>query len=160
MKIRIDGARTVTKSPVFNSCVPLLLSLYWLPVKFRISFKIVLLTYNTVHEKRIIYVHSMLAASPPSHSLRSNKGISLSFSRVKSNTGKRAFHPCASSLWNNLLLSVHSAFQLLPSKSEDTSLLLGLPPIDAGTPGTPGMPNGSSMLWSCFIDFAVEHYYF
>ena len=86
-----------------------LLSLHWLPVRFRILFKINLLTYKTLREKQPVYLYSMLAASIPSRSLRSNNDNSLSVPRVKTNTGARAFYSCAPSLWNNLPLSVHSA---------------------------------------------------
>ena len=102
-------ARLVTKSPPFTLSFPLLCSLHWLPVRFRILFKINLLIYKTLREKQPVYLHSMLAASIPSRSLRSNNDNSLSVPRVKTNTGARAFHSCALSLWNNLSLSVRSA---------------------------------------------------
>ena len=73
-RIQNQLARLVTKSPPFTRSVPLLRSLHWLPVKFRIFFKISLLTYKTLHEKQFVYLHSMLAASLPSRTLRSNKG--------------------------------------------------------------------------------------
>ena len=41
-------------------------------------FKISLLTYNSLHKKQPAYLHTILAASLPSCSLRSNKGISRS----------------------------------------------------------------------------------
>ena len=102
-------ARLVTKSPPFICSIPLLRSLHWLPVRFTILFKINLLTYKTLREKQPVYLHSMLAASIPSCSLRSNNDNSLSVPRVKTNTGARAFHSCALSLWNNVPLSVRSA---------------------------------------------------
>ena len=42
-------ARVVTKSPPFTRNVPLLRSLHWLPVKYRVHFKICLLTYKALH---------------------------------------------------------------------------------------------------------------
>ena len=39
-------ARVLTKSPPFTRSVPLLRSLHWLPVKYRVHFKICLLTYK------------------------------------------------------------------------------------------------------------------
>ena len=108
-------ARLVTKSP-FTCSLPLLRSLYWLPVRFRILFKINLLTYKTLREKHPVYIHSMLAALLPSHSLRSNNDNSLSVPRVKTNTGARAFHSCGPSLWNNPTLSVHSAISVATFK--------------------------------------------
>ena len=54
-------------------------------------------------------LRSLIAISLPSRSLRSNRGITLSIPRIKTNTGARAFSSCAPSLWNNLPLSVRSA---------------------------------------------------
>ena len=147
-------ARVVTKSPPFTYSVPLLGSLHRLPVKFRKSSKIALLTYKMVHEKQPAYFHCILAASLPSRSLRSNKRISLLVPRVKANTGTRAFHFRAPSLWNNLPLSVRLAFSVATFKKHlktHTSIGLGLSPIDTS------MPGGPLMLWNCFIDFVVEH---
>ena len=45
-------ARLVTKSPPFTHSIPLFRSLHWLPVRFRILFKINLLTYKTLREKQ------------------------------------------------------------------------------------------------------------
>ena len=106
----------VTKSPPFTCSVPLLHFLHWLPVKFRILFKISLLTYKTIHAKLPTSLHAMLSASLPSRSLRSNTGISLSVPRVKTNIGAGALYSCASSLWNNLSLSVSSAISVATFK--------------------------------------------
>ena len=84
-------AHIVTKSLPFTHSVPLLCSLHCLPVKFIILFMISLLTYEDIHEKQPVYIHSMLAGSRPSHSLRSNKGISLPVPNVKTNSGARHF---------------------------------------------------------------------
>ena len=99
----------VTRSHPFTHSLSLLRSLHWLPVRFRILFKINFLTYKTVHEKQPVYLHSMLAAPLPSRSLRSNTNNRMSVPRVKTNTDVRAFHSCAPSLWNNLQLAVRSA---------------------------------------------------
>ena len=109
---RAQLASLVTKSPPFTRSIPLLRSLHWLPVRFRILVKINLLTYKTQGEKQLVYLHSMLAASIPSRSPRSNNDNSLSVPRVKTNTGARAFHSCAPSLWNNLQRSVRSAISV------------------------------------------------
>ena len=102
-------ARVVIKSPPFTRSVPLLRSLHWLSVKYRVHFKICLLTYKTLHEEQPIYLRSLIATSLPTRSLGSNRRITLSIPRIKTNTGARAFSSCAPSLWNNLPLSVRSA---------------------------------------------------
>ena len=107
-RVQNQLACLVTKSP-FTRSIPLPRSLHWLPVRYKILFKINLLTYVTLHEKLPVYLHSMLAASIPSRLLRSNNDNSLSVPRVKTNTGARAFHSCAPSLLNNMPLSVRSA---------------------------------------------------
>ena len=69
-RVQNQLARQVTKSPPFTCSLPLLRSLHWLPVRFRILFKINFLTYKTLREKQPVYLHSMVAASIPSPSLR------------------------------------------------------------------------------------------
>ena len=102
-------ARVVTKSPQFTRSVALLRSLHWLPVKYTVHFKICLLTYKALHKEQPVYLRSLIATSLPSRSLRSNRGITLSIPRIKTNTDARAFSCCTHSLWNNLPLSVRSA---------------------------------------------------
>ena len=98
----------VTKSPPFTRSVALPRSLHWLSVKYKVHFKICLLTYKALHEEQPVYPRSLIAISLPSRSLRSNRGITLSIPIIKTNTSERAFRSCAPSLWNNLPLSVRS----------------------------------------------------
>ena len=123
-------ARVVTKSPPFTRSVPLLRSLHWLPVKYRVHFKICLLTYKALHEEQPVYLRSLIAISLPSRLLRSNRGITLSIPRTKTNTGARAFSSCAPSLWNNLPLSVRSATSVATFRRRLKTYLfdLALPP--------------------------------
>ena len=64
--VQNQPAHLVTKSPPFTRSLPLLRSLHWLPVRFKILFKINLLTYKTLREKQPVYLYSMLATSIPS----------------------------------------------------------------------------------------------
>ena len=84
-------AHVVTKSPPFTRGVPLLRSLHWLPVSYRVHFKICLLTYKALREQQPVYLRSLIAISLSSRSLRSNRGITLSIRRIKTNTGAKAF---------------------------------------------------------------------
>ena len=115
-------------------------------------FKVSLLTYKAIHEKQPVYLHSMLAASLLSRSLRSNRGISLSVSRVETNSGARAFHSCVPSFWNNLPLSVRSAISVAAFKKHlKTCVWPSFSPIVIST------PDDQLMLRNCLIDFAFEH---
>ena len=51
-RIQNSLARVVTKQPPLTRSVPLLRSLHWLPLKFRIEFKTCLLTYKTFNENQ------------------------------------------------------------------------------------------------------------
>ena len=121
-------ARVVTKSPPFTSSVPLLRSLHWLPVTYRVHFKICLLTYKGLHEEQPVYLRSTIATSLPSRSLRSNRGITLSVLRIRTNTGARAFSSCTPSLWNNLPLSVRSATSVATFRRRLKTYLFDLVP--------------------------------
>ena len=154
-RVQNQLASLVTKSPPFTRSIPLLHSLHWLPVRFRILFKINLLTYKTLCEKQPVYLHSILAASIPSCSLRSSNDNSLSVPRVKTNTGARGFSLlCLVSLEQPPTVYPFSQFSCyLQEISEDTSLWCGLSPIDTVT------SHGLLMLRNCFLDFAVEHWF-
>ena len=112
-------ASVVTKSPPFTRSVPLLRSLHWIPVKYRVHFKVCLLTYKALHEEQPVCFRSSIATFLPSRSVRSSRGITLSVPRIKTNTGARAFGSCAPSLGTTFhCLSIQPP-QLLPS--EDVS---------------------------------------
>ena len=97
--------------------------------------------------------HLSIVYSLPSRSLRSNRGITLSIPRNKTNTCARAFNSCVPSLWNNLPLPVRSANLVATFRRhlQNIPFRLGLPPIDTG------VPNGLLMLWNSLKDFAFEH---
>ena len=111
-------ARVVTKSPPRTRSVPLLCKLHWLPIKFRVQFKINLLTFKTLSTAQPVYLHSLLSVSSPSRSLRGNKGKLLAVPRVKSKTGARAFNSCAPVLWNSLPSSLRSAQSVLAFRKQ------------------------------------------
>ena len=92
-------ARVVTRSPRFSRSVPLLKSLHWLPVRYRIIFKICTITFST---KQPAYLHLMLTPTRQPRQLRSSGSDLLSVQRVKTNAGTRAFSVAAPTLWNSL----------------------------------------------------------
>ena len=143
----------LTKSPPFTQCSTaffpsLVASKVWNIVQDQFVD-----LQNHAWKTACLYLHSMLAASLPSCSLRWNKGISLSVPRVKTNA--RALHSCAPSLCYNFPLSVHSAMSHATFKKHLNTHLFDLtfPPIETGT------TDGLLMLWNCFIEFAVEHWF-
>ena len=64
-------ARVVNKAPWFSRSVPILKRLHWLPVKFRIHFKICAITFRTLKENQPAYLADLLVRPKCSKYLRS-----------------------------------------------------------------------------------------
>ena len=101
-------ARVVTRSPLFSRSVPLLKSLHWLPVHYRIIFKIYTIAYQALSSTQSAYLNSMLTPARNSTQLRSTSSNPLYIPRVKTNAGTRAFSVAAPTVWNSLPASVKS----------------------------------------------------
>ena len=81
--------------------------LHWLPVYYRITFKILLISYKALHELVSEYISSLVSIqSQGRYNLRSQKGVLLSGLYVPHKTyktlGDCAFAVAASKLWNYL----------------------------------------------------------
>ena len=96
-------ARLISRTPKSHHITPVLQQLHWLPVKDRISFKLLLLTFKALHGLAPIYISELIKPYNPSRSLRSS---TLNYLSVpKSNTatyGDRCFAVAAPKLWNSL----------------------------------------------------------
>ena len=82
---------------------PPLRELHWLPVKYRIEFKILLLVYKSLHNKGPEYLKQLLEVYAPPRLLRSSASHLLVVPRTKLKTyGDRAFSVAGPRLWNSL----------------------------------------------------------
>ena len=84
-------ARVVTKAPRFSHFAPILKRLHWLPVKFRIHFKICAITFRTLKENQPAYMADLLVRPKCSKYLRSTNSNRFAVPRIKTKTGSRAF---------------------------------------------------------------------
>ena len=101
-------ARVVTRSPRFTPSKPLLKSLHWLPVQYRIMFKMCTITYQALSSKQPSYLHTLLTPIRKPIQLRSSTSDLLFVPKVNTNMGTRAFAVGAPTLWNMLPSSVKS----------------------------------------------------
>ena len=101
-------ARVITRSPHFSHSVPLLKSLQWLPVRYRIIFKICTIAYHALSSKQPAFLHSLLTPARQPIQLRSSNYNLLFVPSVYKNVGTKAFSVAASALWNSLPVSVKS----------------------------------------------------
>ena len=96
----------------FEHITPILKSLHWLPVGQRIDFKIMLLTYESLHGLCPKYLTDMLPLHKPSRPLRSSDTNLLNTKH-----GKAGFSYYATNSWNKLPEDLRLAPTL--SKTED-----------------------------------------
>ena len=67
----------VYRAPKYCHITPLLRELHWLPVRFRVDFKILLVTFKILHGVAPSYLEDLVSALPASHYQlrRNNNGI-------------------------------------------------------------------------------------
>ena len=104
--------RVVLRAPRFSPTLPLLKQLYWLPVSYRIKFKLSSLTYRALAIHQPPYLASLLYFSNIRRQLRSSTSQQLSIPRIKLNLGKRAFSVAAPIIWNELPTTLKSCESL------------------------------------------------
>ncbi len=97
------AARVLTRSRKYDHITPILQSLHWLPIKFRISYKILLFAYKALNDLAPMYLTNLLSRYNPTHSLRSqNSGLLVVPRIAKSTKGGRTFSYLSPKLWNSL----------------------------------------------------------
>ena len=103
-RVQNSAARLIHNESRFSPSSPLLFDLHWLPVKYRIIFKILLLTYKAIHSLAPEYIIQLVKVKRSNHSLRSSNTILLDFPTIKSSKtlGDRSFFLAAPTEWNNL----------------------------------------------------------
>ena len=93
--IQNAAARLVTRTKQFESISPILRALHWLPIRSRIAFKILLLTYQCFHEMAPSYLSELLVRYEPGRSLRSSQRDLYVVPPISTNFyGKRSFRAC------------------------------------------------------------------
>ena len=106
---------------------PILFSLHWLPIHFRIHFKILLLTFKALHGQAPAYISELLKRYLLGRPLRSTEPhlLVVPHSRLKTK-GDCAFSVMAPTLWNSLPLCIRSAETVDSFKKQLKTYLFGL----------------------------------
>jgi hypothetical protein len=105
-RVQNAAARIVTKTPKHASITNALQDLHWLPVKARISFKILTLVWKALHNRAPIYIKELLIPYTPSRTLRSSDRELLQVPKCRVRHGERAFAVSGPKLWNALPLTI------------------------------------------------------
>jgi hypothetical protein len=113
-KVQNCLARVVSCSSRLARITPVLKSLHWLPINFRINFKICLITHRLLSFNQPLYLSSVLSNRSNSHSVRSSSfSPFLIPSFRKQSAGYRSFSFAAPHLWNHLPTFVRTSTSYL-----------------------------------------------
>ena len=89
---------------------PVLAKLHWLPIEYRVQYKIIVYTYKAIHKTGPTYLSELVKSYCPSRSLRSEHAMQLEVPRTRTRLyGGRRFDASASTLWNSLPISLKQA---------------------------------------------------
>ncbi len=101
--VQNSAARIITRTRMRDHITPVLESLHWLPVSFRVDFKILMLTYKALH------------GLAPQYSSETGL-LTVPLTRLRS-MGDRAFSSLAPKLWNSLPIEIRQAKTISTFKS-------------------------------------------
>jgi hypothetical protein len=102
-RILNTAARIVCLTSRMDHITPVLKDLHWLPIKQRIIFKILIITYRALNGSAPHYITEICEPYSTTRSLRSNEQRLLKTPKTKLKTfGDRAFAASAPFIWNSL----------------------------------------------------------
>ena len=104
-----DLARVVTYTRRTEHIQPVLQNLHWLPIRYRIDFKLAILAYKVRSTGSPAYLQSSVCDYTPSRQLRSSNLLLLTSAATRTVTARRAFRQAAPSVWNSLPYNIRSA---------------------------------------------------
>ena len=102
-RVQNAAARLITGTTKADHITGALRNLHWLPIEYRIKFKILLFVYKSLHGLAPDYLSSLINVYRPARALRSCHRSLLCLPKTNSVTyGQRAFSYAAPELWNSL----------------------------------------------------------
>ena len=107
-RVQNAAARVITGAGRRDHITPVLQELHWLPVKQRIAFKSLTLTFRAIHGLAPQYLSELVTQYRPVRSLRSAGECLLQVPQSRLRSGDRAFSNFAPQLWNALPSSLRS----------------------------------------------------
>ena len=118
------AARLVCLTGRREHITPVLQELHWLPVRQRISFKVLVVAYQALYGTAPRYMADLLSWYQPTRSLRSSVALLLTAPQsCLRSFGDRSFQHAAPRLWNGLPISLRSANNLNSFKKALKTLL-------------------------------------
>ena len=118
-RVQNAAARLVLGLDRREHITPALKQLHWLPINYRIKFKIATLVHNVLHGRCPPYLSDLInfaAADAGRRGLRSSSSGAAVLQRTRTKFGNRAFSVSGPAIWNSLppslrLIDSHSSFR-------------------------------------------------
>jgi hypothetical protein len=122
-RVQNTAARIIAHLPKRSHISSTLAQLHWLPIKFRIRYKILLLTYKSLSAASPSYLSQLLVPYTPSRLLRSTDSSLLATPDMSLEISRSSFSHLSPTLWNALPLSLRHNQSLSAFKSSLKTLL-------------------------------------
>ncbi len=124
-RIQNAAARLVMRLPKFDHITVIMIQLHWLPVAYRIRYKVLLITFKALHGMAPVSLSNMLCMHRSDHGRRSNKDLNLlKVPRTKRKTlGTRCFNYYAPVEWNKLPIDIRMDKSIESFKSKVKTFL-------------------------------------
>ena len=107
--IQNTAAKLLSGAKKFDHVTPILKELHWLPVRFRVMYKFLTLTYKAIEGSSPVYLAILIDVYVPPARLRSADDRHLLYEPLaRKKCGSRAFQNAAPVLWNSLPLEIRS----------------------------------------------------
>ena len=105
--IQNGAVRLIFEDRKYSHVTPLLKLLHWLPIKYRIIFKVLLITFKAINGLKPVYISELFSIRDVSLSrccLCSTNSLMLNYPALKSRKtlGNWSFSMAAPKLWNEL----------------------------------------------------------
>ena len=108
-KVQHSAARLISGLKRHDHITDTLIDLHWLPIKYRIDFKIALIAFKALHGQAPEYISDLLVEQSAARSPRSAHQHRLYVPKTRLPTaGDRTFRARAPTLWNSLPLHVRA----------------------------------------------------
>ncbi|KAF7689309.1 hypothetical protein HF521_012662, partial [Silurus meridionalis] len=113
------AARLLTNTSKCSHITPVLRSLHWLPVRFRVEYKVLLFVFKAINDLAPPYLAELLKVYQPARTLRSSGLTSLVVPKCKyKKFGGRSFAVQGPTLWNALPAHIRCVTELSIFKSQ------------------------------------------
>ena len=106
-RLQNQAARLVLKKRKSECVETMMLTLHWLPIEYRIIYKVAVLCYKYFNDRTPMYISDLISPYSPTRSLRSSDKFLLNAPKKGSKTfGDRSFVHAAPATWNSLPLDL------------------------------------------------------